>query len=112
MFTSICTDQCITNGGKQPGKACIFPWKYDNTPEVYHGCANPPTAKSIKPWCPTVVTDGIYVSGSGNWGFCNMTNPECSNGKMGSVQKNMKRNLFMKAIYFSCSFMHEVEFYV
>jgi len=71
------TNQCITNGGQQPGKACMFPWKNQGQPEVYYGCANPDGSDG--PWCPTELSaDGSYVRGSGKWGYCDMANWECS----------------------------------
>ena len=55
------------------GSQCLLPWKYSVTPEeTYNGCANP--LNSIGGlWCPTETnSDGVYISGSGTWGFCKM----------------------------------------
>ena len=75
----------------------MFPWKNHNQPEVYYGCANPDGSDG--PWCPTeLADDGSYVGGSGKWGYCDMANWECSNGKVGTVQNDMA--LCLKLIYF------------
>ena len=71
--------QCQTTGGDDPNKQCIFPWRYNNEPTLYYGCANPDN--SAGNWCPTGLTDGKYISGSGKWGFCNMALPGCKHGK-------------------------------
>ena len=70
--------KCITNGGLDPNKPCIFPWYYshDTVPKLYTACADP--AGSGYNWCPTEVVDGTYVSGSGKWGECDVTLPECN----------------------------------
>ena len=41
-------------------------------PETYSGCANPDNA-SESLWCPTETKlNGVYISGSGKWGYCKM----------------------------------------
>ena len=71
--------QCGTTGGDDPNKLCIFPWRYNNQPTVYYGCANPDN--SAENWCPTRVTGNRYITGSGKWGNCNTALPGCDNGK-------------------------------
>ena len=64
--------QCITEGGDDPGKLCVFPWKYSKYPTTeYKGCANPDDDPRGS-WCGTELTDGEYIYGSGKWGFCNI----------------------------------------
>ena len=62
------TSGCFTVNGTP----CIFPWTYSADGDNYQGCANP-DSDSGGPWCPTGVDDnGIYISGSGKWGYCNL----------------------------------------
>ena len=70
--------QCITTSGDQPNRPCIFPWKYSKTGSVvYNGCSGP---LGDSPWCPTELTDGTYISGSGKWGYCDMAVSNCQEG--------------------------------
>ena len=74
-------DQCITTGGLDPNKPCVFPWYYsrDTVPKLYTACASPDG--DARKWCATELTDGKYVSGSGKWGYCNEDLPACNNIK-------------------------------
>ena len=70
------TGQCITVencqcGNCECGKPCLFPWRFNNNPTVYDGCADPDG--SGYPWCATGLTsDGKYINRSGKWGICDM----------------------------------------
>ena len=68
------------NPGQSPGqenKPCMFPWYYskDTVPKLYAACASPDG--DPRNWCPTELTDGKYISGSGKWGYCNEDVPAC-----------------------------------
>ncbi len=45
---------------------CIIPWTYSSNEETYYGCAS----DTLGSWCPTKVTNGTYISGSGLWKWC------------------------------------------
>ena len=66
---------CMTKeDARVPNKPCVFPWKFNskNSP-TYEGCANPDDDDGL--WCPTATNDdGVYIAGSGTWGFCRMDN--------------------------------------
>ena len=81
VSTTLLPDKCITTSGDQPNTPCIFPWKYKDEPPLYNGCANP-SGYSGGHWCPTGLTDGRFIGGSGKWGLCDMTLSACSNGKV------------------------------
>ena len=61
-------ETCLTKPGKGVGKTpCVFPWKYEDGPTLYNGCADPD--KSGYLWCPTELDEeGKYISGK--WGVC------------------------------------------
>lgn len=58
--------ECLT----EDGRACIFPFNYDNI--TYFGCTlkNDPENKA---WCSTKVEEETqeHISGGGHWGHCN-----------------------------------------
>ena len=60
-------NECLTTGGGNTGKPCIFPFKFHG--KKYHHC----TWKKgeDKPWCSTKVTNGHHVGHEREWGFCN-----------------------------------------
>ncbi len=58
---------CLTIGGKEPGKACKFPFKANN--EIYYGCAE--TSEGLR--CSTKNDEeGNHING--HWGICS---PNC-----------------------------------
>ena len=55
--------------GKTP---CVFPWKFEDGPTEYNGCADPNNSGYL--WCPTELDDdGKYFSGK--WGVCEASCP-------------------------------------
>ena len=48
-----------------------------NCPSQYTACANP-YGDIRGDWCPTELIDGMYISGSGKWGLCDVDLPECT----------------------------------
>ena len=57
---------CITVGGTDPGKPCIFPFKFRGT--LYNDCTldgNKPG--NVNPWCSTVNDDNGNMK---KWGDC------------------------------------------
>ena len=63
---------------RQPNKPCVFPWKMSDghgwTSPTNQGCANPDDDEGGL-WCPTATNeDGVYIAGSGTWGYCRMDN--------------------------------------
>ena len=64
----LCKARCITTGGPDLGKRCVFPFTYNG--RQYRGCTLVGVNDGI-PWCSTL-TDarGIHVSGQGKWGKC------------------------------------------
>lgn len=61
---------CITTGGPNPGKNCIFPFTWQGT--TYHGC--PEDSDGV--WCSTKVDNaGNHVTGEDEWGICGQNCP-------------------------------------
>ena len=57
-------DDCITVGGADAGKQCIFPFKYKGL--IHNECT---TASYSYAWCSTKIdSNGDFVSGA--WGHC------------------------------------------
>ena len=87
-FSFLSNSGCLTTDNKQ----CIFPWTYSVDGSIHQGCANPEkdSPNSGLLWCPTVVDEnGVYISESGNWGYCS---DECCTkpGKnYGIITKNL-----------------------
>ena len=79
VLPSICKNlylDCLTSGGEDPGKLCIFPWFYPSNGVNYTGCANPHNDPRGA-WCPTEVNeDGEFgTNSSGKWGYCSNNCP-------------------------------------
>ena len=63
---------CSTVGGGDPGKPCIFPFKFHGV--INKECTLEGSGDGI-PWCSTLTDEnGTHVSGQGKWGHCD---PEC-----------------------------------
>ena len=59
---------CLTTGGGQVGKPCVFPFEYKG--KKYSNCAW--EIGEAKPWCSTKVEPtGKHVTGGNHWGDCN-----------------------------------------
>ena len=71
---------CITVGGADPGKSCVFPFT-TNDGATHTECTtkgNPPDDPN--PWCSTLTYEnGTHVGGQGKWGHCA---PECHGNDM------------------------------
>eukprot|EP00092_Neocalanus_flemingeri_P045430 GFUD01050759.1.p1 GENE.GFUD01050759.1~~GFUD01050759.1.p1 ORF type:complete len:228 (+),score=24.58 GFUD01050759.1:2-685(+) len=68
------TEICVTEGGPQPNRPCIFPFRYGGV--TYNSCT---TADLGQPWCSTATyTNGSHISGLGQYGLCTTT---CPGGK-------------------------------
>jgi len=69
-------DGCVTSGGPDVGKPCVFPFKIDNV--TYHGCTTagqdahvcPGEEESQMPRCSTKVDDKGNHVGYDHWGYC------------------------------------------
>ena len=72
-----------------PDKPCIFPWGFAETMHNYEGCVNPDGDEGGN-WCATEVDhNGMYVSGSGKWGYCNIDHcPHCFGGDSCCTETN------------------------
>ena len=61
---------CITVGGADPNKQCVFPFQFGG--DTYNDCTfegNQPG--ETQPWCSTLTdNNGVHIGGQGNWGFC------------------------------------------
>jgi len=70
--------RCYTIGGGSLNIPCVSePWRFEDEPTVYNGCANP-EGTSGGAWCPTELTNGKFIpDASGKWGFCNMDSAFC-----------------------------------
>ena len=65
---------CQTVGGPDPGKSCIFPFKFQD--KIYNECPFDPDDQS-KTWCSTKVdSNGNHVVGQKKWGHCSASCPE------------------------------------
>ena len=63
---------CSTVGGGDPGKSCIFPFKFHGV--INKECTLEGSGDGI-PWCSTLTDEnGTHVSRQGKWGHCD---PEC-----------------------------------
>ena len=62
--------KCGTDGGADPNKPCIFPFKFRGV--IHNAC----TKEGNKPgetkyWCSTKTnSNGCHIGGQGNWGWC------------------------------------------
>ena len=75
-----------------PDKPCMEIWGYAATMHNYEGCVNPDGDEGGN-WCATEVDDtGMYVSGSGKWGYCNEYCPHCFGGDNCCTETNCFRN--------------------
>ena len=62
-------DKCMTDGGADPNKPCIFPLKFNGG--THYACIWDPMDSSAAAWCSTKVDDqGNHIGGQGNWGNC------------------------------------------
>ena len=70
--------KCGNDKGEGPrNKKCIFPFEQSATGVTYDTCA-PPDSDDYE-WCALVVDDnGVFQSGSGDWGACGPC--ECETG--------------------------------
>ena len=67
-------NECQTVGGPDPGKSCIFPFKFQD--KIYNECPFDPDDQS-KTWCSTKVdSNGNHVVGQKKWGHCSASCPE------------------------------------
>ena len=67
-------NECQTVGGPDPGKSCIFPFKFQD--KIYNECPFDPDDQS-KTWCSTKVdSNGNHVVGQKKWGHCGASCPE------------------------------------
>ena len=68
--TLVVKNHCITNGGPEVNKPCVFPFLYDRRdgllPYWHSFCTN---KDSEKCWCYTEV-DSNQVGVHGKWGYC------------------------------------------
>ena len=62
--------QCLTTGGGNAGKICVFPFNFDGV--TYNGCT---TVIDDKLWCSTLTNNGVHVGGQNQWGYCNSQCP-------------------------------------
>ena len=74
IFFYFAGSPCITNGGPNPGKPCIFPFIFKGV--TYNACPPDPKEKS-ETWCSTKV-DGNknHVTGEKEYGFCSRNCPK------------------------------------
>ena len=71
---------CITNGGPNAGKPCIFPFIWKSV--TYNGCPPDPEVNS-ETWCSTKVDEnGNHIIGQSEYGFCSRNCPKHT-GKSG-----------------------------
>ena len=63
-------NECLTTGGGNAGKICVFPFKFDGV--TYNGCT---TVIDDKLWCSTLTNNGVHVGGQNQWGYCNSQCP-------------------------------------
>ena len=64
---------CVTVSGPNPGKPCVFPFRYQN--KVYTGCDTDPD-DSTKTWCSTKTDkNGRHVTGQNEYGHCGINCP-------------------------------------
>ena len=70
--------KCANDQGDGPhDKKCIFPFERSHNGITYDSCA--PDDGDGPEWCATTVDDdGVYQSGSGQWGVCGTC--ECGTG--------------------------------
>ena len=60
--------KCMTVGGTQRGRECIFPFVNPWTHAVHYGCTND---YGLPPWCATRVNSDLTMTGYSYSGFCN-----------------------------------------
>ena len=66
------TKKCVTTGGGNTGKPCVFPFIYNG--KKHNNCAWRKAER--KPWCSTKVVNGRHVAHQAEWGYCSL---ECIN---------------------------------
>ena len=74
IIYNIGSDLCLTTGGGQTGKPCVFPFNYKGT--EYTSCRWEDGESNA--WCSTKVENGLHVSGESEWGYCNAHCPALS----------------------------------
>ena len=66
---------CATDGGSDPGMACVFPFRFNGT--LYDTCTfegNSPG--ETNPWCSTLTdSNDDHLGGQGRWGYCSSDCP-------------------------------------
>ena len=66
------SEDCVTTGGGNTGRKCIFPVKYNGI--RYSHCIKSNSTEEV-PWCSTMVTKRHHhVGNQKQWGYCS---PSC-----------------------------------
>ena len=66
---------CLTTGGSEKGRPCIFPFRYQGNSCPGGGCCNLDN-DPMGSWCATAVDSGRNMT---NWGYCTDTPCEAGN---------------------------------
>ena len=76
--TTLSPAGCTTVGGGDPGKACVFPFRFRGT--LFNRCTLVGNAPGeTEPWCSTLTnSNDDHQGGQGRWGFCSPTCPAAS----------------------------------
>ena len=81
---------CFTTNSSispQQGKPCVLKdWIYEKDTKVYKGCANPGSTSDAA-WCPTKIENGVFLTNSDEWGYCNEDCTIIDGGIDGKKQK-------------------------
>ena len=69
---------CATVSGDDPGKTCIFPFRFQGV--LYNACTfDHNTPGDTEPWCSTSTNaNDDHDNGQGKWGFCDASCPVAS----------------------------------
>ena len=86
MLLPFSSGKCTTRGGEAPDTPCVLQsWIFNDEAPVYDGCANPDGDPGGQ-WCPTGLTGGKYITGSGKWGYCKMEWASCNKSGKASLR--------------------------
>ena len=97
--------KCTTIGGRDPGKQCKFPFRFDGI--TYNSCTYAGNgAGETAAWCSTKVdSSGNHVGGQGKWGECPSS---CSPQK--TCMSYLHFTILGKTVHFSLQFDYQKYF--
>ena len=83
------TPRCLTISGPNPGKPCIFPFKYNGT--IFNGCERDHEDRT-KTWCSTKVdSKGNHIPNQNEYGHCGKNCPKQTQNQQSSTNQALSK---------------------